>query len=81
MGKLDFNAKARKVFMQFYVFKAQRFDFVKFYYNVLCERLLCLCGFYLATICHYFLDGLFFEKMCLDCKTCDRDSSGNPFAF
>jgi len=34
-----------------------------------------------ATICHYFLDGLFFEKCVLTEQNRDRDSSGNPFAF
>lgn len=37
--------------------------------------------FYQATICHYLLTGIFFEKWCVDVKTRGRDGSGNPFAF
>ncbi|RRQ47009.1 hypothetical protein DTW91_02175 [Chryseobacterium sp. SC28] len=34
-----------------------------------------------ATICHLCLDGLFFVKSGLAVEPCDRDSSGNPFAW
>ncbi|MCG2793875.1 MAG: hypothetical protein L6262_10065 [Weeksellaceae bacterium] len=35
---------------------------------------------YKATICHYYLNGLFFVKSGVAVEICDRDSSGNPFA-